>query len=139
MTVNSGKTARKMPKGVPFKKGKGVDPRINRKGAPVRGQSFQEAVARLADMSNEQLADYFGRKTPLGIQFLLQPPVVPMRDVIIARALITLANDFDARGFANLTDRVEGKPVQPITGANGNALKIVVEYADRNDDPTETP
>lgn len=111
---NSGK--RKMPQGRPFTKG---DPRINRKGAPKRGQSFQEAVKRLSDMSNEELADYFGRSTPLGRQFLKLPAEVPVRDILIGRALITLAKKFDARGFEKIADRNEGKPVQPISGRVG--------------------
>ncbi len=120
MAVNSKKSAKKKRKagGKPFQPGAGVDPRINRKGAPVRGQSYAEAVKRLSDMTNEELADFFGRNTPLGRQFLLQPQDVVSRDVIIGRGIVTLENDFDARGFGQLTDRSEGKPEQPIDLSN---------------------
>jgi hypothetical protein len=131
MADNSRKTARR-GKGKPFVKG---DPRINRKGAPVRGQSYAEAVKRLSDMTNEELADFFGRNTPLGRQFLLQPKDVVSRDVIIGRGIVTLENDFDARGFGQLTDRSEGKPAQPITGAGGKDLNIIIRKAS---DATDT-
>ena len=120
MTVNSGKSAKKpRGKGKPFQPSKFEDPPINIKVAPFRRKSFQETINRQSVISNEQLADYFGRETLLGKQFLTLPPVVPIRDVLIGRALLALANDFDARGFEKLTDRGEGKPNQPISGRIG--------------------
>lgn len=106
---------------------------INRNGAPVRGESFAEAVKRLADKTNEELADYFGRNTPIGRQFLLQPKNITSRDLLIGRALITLENDFDPRGFEKLADRAEGKPTQAIKGDPENPLKIIIEYANDTD------
>ena len=129
MTDNSQRTVKKRGKGKPFTKN---DPRINRRGAPVRGQSYAEAVKRLSDLTNEELADFFGRNTPLGKQFLQQPKDVVSRDVVIGRAIITLENDFDSRGFGQLTDRSEGKPEQPITGDADKPLKVIIEYSDGN-------
>ncbi len=122
LAVNTEKSAKKKkkPRGKPFRAGKGVDARINRVGAPVRGQSYAEAVKRLSDMTNEELADFFGRNTPMGQQFLLLPKDVVSRDVVIGRAIITLSNDFDARGFGQLTDRSEGKPEQGIDFKNSD-------------------
>ncbi len=83
-------------------------------------------------MTNEELADFFGRNTPLGHQFLLQPQDVVSRDVMIGRAIITLENDFDARGFEKLTDRSEGKPPASIDLSNKDGTlktEIPVEQA----------
>ncbi len=125
MADNRKKSSEKKPRGngKPFQKNNPEtgekDPRINRAGAPIRGKSYMERVNDLSDMTNEELADFFGRTSAIGRQFLLQPRDVVSRDGVIGRALLTMQNDFDPRGFEKVIDRAEGKPAQTIITRSG--------------------
>jgi hypothetical protein len=113
MTVNSAENSgkRKMPKGKPFEKG---DPRINRAGAPKRGQSWQETVKRITDMTREELIEYLGPSTKLGKQMRELPPNIPLKDALVVASIIAYGRDPNPRLLATLMDREEGKPNQPI-------------------------
>jgi hypothetical protein len=112
-TVNSaGNSAkRKMPKGKPFVKD---DPRINRAGAPKRGQSWQETVKRITDMTREELIEYLGPSTKLGKQMRELPSNIPLKDALVVASIIAYGRDPNPRLLATLMDREEGKPNQPI-------------------------
>jgi len=96
----------------PFVKG---DPRINRLGAPKRGQSWQEAVKRITDMTREEAIAYLGASTKLGKQLRELPENVPIKDALIFASIIAYGREPNARMFQALTDREEGKPNQLIT------------------------
>lgn len=107
----------------------------NPAGAPKRGESWAETFGKLGNMDRDEAAAYFGEKTDIGRQLKQLSPGIPLKDIIGIRALITLANDTDARLLGQVGDRIEGKPNQPISGKDGDAIKIIVEYADTNTNP----
>lgn len=110
--VNSAENRQKrLPKGKPFVKG---DPRINRAGAPKRGQSWQETVKRITDMTREELIEYLGPSTKLGKLMKELPPNVPLKDALVITSVIAYGRDPNPRLLATLMDREEGKPNQPI-------------------------
>ncbi len=112
MAVNSRNSSQKRRgKGKPFVKN---DPRINRKGAPVRGQSWRETVKRLTDMTGEEAIAYVGKTTSLGRYLKDLPPTLPIKDAIVLSTIIGYGRDpTNARMLAALMDREEGKPAQP--------------------------
>lgn len=112
---------------------------INLEGAPKRGQSWQESVKRLTDMTREELIAYIGPKTRLGKLLKELSPNVPVKDALIVAAIIQFGRDPNPRMLATLMDREEGKPTQPIGGDPEKPIKIIVEYANDNSDTTETP
>lgn len=107
---------------------------INLKGAPKRGETLQETFKKLLNMTRDEAAAYFGERTDIGRQLKQLSPHIPLKDIVGIRAIITLANDADARLLGQVGDRVEGKPAQPVTGPDGKELKVIVEYADSNRD-----
>jgi hypothetical protein len=113
---------------------------INKNGAPKRGQSWQETVKRLTDMTRDELIAYVGKTTKLGKLLKELPPDVPVKDALILISIIQYGRDPNPRLLAALMDREEGKPVQPIGGDPNAPLRVVVEYADTNsqDNPAET-
>lgn len=112
MTVNKDEIREKRIKNLkPFVKG---DPRINRNGAPKRGQTWKETVKRITDLTREEAIEYFGASTTLGKQLRELPPNVPIKDAIVIISIIAYGRDPDARLFSALTDREEGKPNQPV-------------------------
>ena len=92
---------------------------INKEGAPKRGQTWQEAVKRLTDMTRDELIAYVGPKSTLGRQLKELPPNVPVKDALILIAFIQFGRDPNPRLLATLMDREDGKPNQPISGKIG--------------------
>lgn len=90
---------------------------INKAGAPKRGQSWQESVKRLTDMTREELIGYVGKTTRLGKLLQELPPKVPIKDALLLTAIIQFGRDPNPRLLATLMDREEGKPNQPISGS----------------------
>ena len=87
---------------------------INREGAPKRGQSWQETVKRITDMTREEAIKYVGANTKLGKQLKELSPKMPIKDALIFISLIAYGRDPNPRLLATLMDREEGKPNQPI-------------------------
>ena len=110
---------------------------INKEGAPKRGQSWQETVKRLTDMTRDELIAYIGAKTKLGKLLKELPPDVPVKDALILISIIQYGRDPNPRLLAALMDREEGKPNQPIGGGD-TPLKVLIEYANNQDNPAET-
>ena len=128
-TVNSGNNSKKKVVGVPFVKG---DKRINRKGAPIRGQSWRETVKRITDMTREEAITYVGPTSKIGKQLKELSENMPIKDAIIFATIIAYGREPNARMLAALMDREEGKPEQPITGDADKPLKVIIEYSDGN-------
>jgi hypothetical protein len=103
---------------------------INKEGAPRRGQTWQESVKRLTDMTREELIAYVGPRSRLGKLLKELSPNIPVKDALIVAAIIQFGRDPNPRMLQALMDREEGKPNQPITGKDGEGLKIIVEYAE---------
>lgn len=111
---------------------------INKDGAPRRGQTWRESVKRLTDMDRDELIEYVGgKKTRIGRLLASAPANIPIKDSVIIAAITAFLIDPSPRMFQVLADREEGRPNQPISGADGTPLKIVVEYADANRDPAD--
>jgi hypothetical protein len=131
MTVNSAKNSgkRQMPKGKPFEKG---DPRINRAGAPKRGQTWQETIKRITDMTREEAIEYVGANTKIGKQLKELSPQMPIKDAIVFATIIAYGREPNARMFAALMDREDGKPIQSVelSGKDGNPVEIGVKLID---------
>lgn len=108
---------------------------INRNGAPKRGQSWQETVKRITDMTREEAIAYVGPKTRLGKLLKELPPDIPIKDAMIFMAIIAFGREPSSKMFGALTDREEGRPNQPISGDVEKPLKVIIEYAQNN--PTE--
>lgn len=92
---------------------------INREGAPKRGQSWQESVKRLTDMTRDELIAYVGKTTKLGKLLKELPPKVPIKDALLLISIIQYGRDPNPRLLGVLMDREEGKPNQPISGKLG--------------------
>jgi hypothetical protein len=99
----------------PFVKG---DPRINRKGAPKRGQTWQETVKFITDMTREEAITYVGANTKIGKLLKELPPNVPIKEAMVLATIIHYGREPNARMFAALTDREEGKPKESIDLSN---------------------
>src|SRR5690349_8669540 len=89
---------------------------INKAGAPKRGQSWQEAIDRLTDMTREELIAYVGASTKIGKLLKELSPKIPVKDVLILVSIIAYGRDPNPRMLATLMDREDGKPTQPIGG-----------------------
>lgn len=135
-TVNNDKSKAKQYRGLkPFVKG---DPRINRKGAPKRGQSWRETVKRITDMTREEAILYVGPTSKIGRQLKELSAEMPLKDAIIFATIIAYGREPNARMLSALMDREDGKPEQPITGKDGEPIKIIVEYANPSDNPSKS-
>ena len=106
---------------------------LKKEGAPRRGQSWQETVKRLTDMTRDELIAYIGAKTKLGKLLKELPPDVPVKDALILISIIQYGRDPNPRLLAALMDREEGKPNQPIGGGDA-PFKVIIEFADEDKD-----
>ncbi len=127
-TANSDKSRDKRLANLkPFVKG---DPRINRKGATPRGQSWRETVKRITDMTREEAIAYVGPTSKIGKQLKELSADMPIKDAIVFATIIAYGREPNARMLQALMDREEGKPEQPITGTGENgAIEIVIRKA----------
>ncbi len=98
---------------------------INRSGAPKRGQSWQETVKRITDMTRDEAIAFVGTKSKLGKWLKELPPDVPIKDALVLISIIQYGRDPNPRLLATLMDREEGKPNQPISGGVEISLKRV--------------
>ena len=110
---------------------------INLEGAPKRGQSWQEAINRITSMTREEAIKYVGANTKIGKALKELSPKMPIKDALIFASIIAYGRDPNPRLLAALMDREDGKPNQPISGKDGDGIKIVVEYADTNRNKTD--
>jgi hypothetical protein len=131
-TDNNGdnKAKKPIPKGLkPFVKG---DPRINRKGAPKRGQSWKEVIKTVTDMTAAEAIEYVGgEKSKVGRLLKELPADLPIKDALVLISIIHYGREPNARMLAALMDREDGKPTQPISGADGGDIvqRVIFEYA----------
>lgn len=92
---------------------------INREGAPKRGQTWQESIKRITDMTREEAIEYVGKNTRIGRMLKELPPKLPLKDGLIFASIIAYGREPNARMLQALTDREEGKPAQTVTNLNG--------------------
>lgn len=117
-TVNNANNKASRYRGLkPFVKG---DPRINRKGAPVRGQSWRETVKRITDMTREEAIAYVGPTSKIGKQLKELSADMPIKDAIVFATIIAYGREPNARMLQALMDREEGKPEQAIDLKNSD-------------------
>jgi hypothetical protein len=112
----------------PFVKG---DPRINRKGAPKRGQSWAEVIKKLTDMTREELIKYVGPKTRLGRLLMEMPEGIPIKESLVIATIIAYGREPNARMLSTIMDREDGKSVQPV---EVNGKTIIVDLPDEDSD-----
>lgn len=117
----------------------GYDERRNAGGAPRKGQSWQETIKRITDMTRDEAIEFVGARTKLGRLLKELPPNVPIKDAMVFISIIHYGREPNAKMFAALTDREEGKPNQPISGDPKQPLKVIVEYADQDNPAQTTP
>ena len=101
----------------PFVKG---DPRINRKGAPKRGQNWSEVWKRLTDMTRDELIAYIGEKNKLAKLLKELPPDIPIKDGLAIITMIHYGREPNARMLAAIMDREDGKPPQALDLSNSD-------------------
>jgi len=94
---------------------------INKNGAPKRGQTWQETIKRITDMTREEAIEYVGPNTKVGRHLKELSPKMPIKEALIFATIIAYGRDPNARMLQALTDREEGKPKEP---ANGNAAAV---------------
>lgn len=113
---------------------------INREGLNRRAsQNWQATVKRITDMTRDEAIEYVGKRSKLAKLLRELPADLPIKDALVFISIIQYGRDPNPRMLAALMDREDGKPNQPITGKDGEPLKIVVEYADdTNRNPPET-
>ena len=114
--VNSTENSKRVI-GKPFVKG---DKRINRNGAPVRGQSWRETVKRITDMTREEAIAYVGATSKIGRQLKELSADMPIKDAIVFATIIAYGREPNARMLQALMDREEGKPEQAIDLKNSD-------------------
>jgi len=112
-------------KGKPFVKG---DPRINRKGAPVRGQTWRETVKDATDKTVQDLVDLniFTPKSKIGKYFSRLPSDMLLKD---AMAIAAVSSYFETKSFHVLNmlmDREEGRPGTSLPPQTENASKFSI-------------
>lgn len=107
---NNEKSTKKKPRGKPWIKGQSGNP----KGAPKRGKSWAEAMARITGMTREQAIDYVGKETTIGRALKELSPKIPIKDALIFIAIIAFGRDPNARMLTAMMDREEGRPPQAV-------------------------
>lgn len=102
----------------------------NPKNRNTAGQRSREVVATAA------------QARALYVQLLHEPHGAPLPDEIsnlevIVRQHVAAAKKGDATAREQMFDRIWGKALQPIGGPDGDAIKILVEYADAENNTSE--
>lgn len=122
-------------RGKPFIKG---DPRINRKGAPKRGQTWSESVKHLTSMTREELLDYVGgANTKVGKILVSMPQEIEVREAMIIAAIASFLSRGDSRILSMLMDRDEGKVTQGIAISKGMSWKEFIESDSTEEESTD--
>lgn len=107
--ANTGATPKRKAGGKPFEKG---DKRINRAGAPKRGESWGEIINRVFSMTGAEIADY---TMPLAKQLRQIGDDVTLKEAVILRVGVALMNEPTPGLFNAVMDRAEGTPTQSVT------------------------
>jgi hypothetical protein len=127
--ANSKKTAK--PRGKPWQPGQSGNPT----GRPKDGESWAAIIAAVGNMYPDDILEFIGRNNDLGREIAKFPKDVQMKYLVTARIFAALMFDPNPRMWTGLMDRAEGKPNQPISGADGDPLKVIIEYADAKSNP----
>ena len=102
MPANTGKNRRKMPEGRKWVKGQSGNPA----GAPKRGESWAEVIKQIGDMTAEEVKNLIASWIPTLNRV---PKGVTMKQLVVIRAYVALANEPSASLMNAFMDRAEGK------------------------------
>ena len=123
MAVNSKNTAKKPP-GKPFTKG---DPRINRAGAPKRGESWAEIIDRIGNMTPIEAAEHAhaiaGKLKQMG-------GAMTLKEAVVIRGYAALLFEPTSSLMNVYMDRTDGKVKEQIdVTSNGQTLGSAADEA----------
>ena len=104
-TANSGKTARKMPEGKRFVKGKSGNP----KGRPKDGESWSAIISEVGNMYPEDILSFIGTNNDLGKAIAQFPRAVQNKYLVILRVFAALMFEPTPGLFKEVLERLEGK------------------------------
>ena len=106
----------------------------NPAGAPKRGESWAEVIKQIGNMQVEEVVQMIANWLPT---LKKAPKGITLKQLVVTRAFVGLANEPSASLMNVLMDRAEGKVPQPITGADEGPLEVLVRYAEGRDSPAE--
>ena len=125
--VNPQTSAKAKPRGKPFT-GKN-DPRNNLAGAPKRGESWQEIIKRIGDMTPVEAADHANE---IAKQLRKIGGGLTLKEAVVVRVYAALLFEPQASLLNSFMERAEGKVAQPIEGNIGLTWK---DFINANTDP----
>lgn len=128
-SANTTKTRRK-PK-TAWKPGQSGNPA----GAPKRGESWAEIIKTVGDLTPEELVT---KAVPQWLKaFKGMPKGVTFKELVVIRAFASLLDESSASLFNALMDRADGKVQDRVQVNDGDALKVVIEYANTQNNVAE--
>lgn len=133
-TANSKATAK--PRGKPWPKGQSGNPA----GRPKDGESWAAIIAAVGNMYPEDLIAFIGTSNDLGRNLAQLPKNVQMKYLVTTRVYAALMFEPTSGLWKELMERVEGKVPQAVeVGSDPNKpIKVIIEYADPDGNPTDT-
>ena len=107
----------------------------NPAGAPRRGESWTELFKSIGNMTGTEVAD---RAVQWATKFKKLPGGVTLKELVVIRAYAALLDESNARLLKEVMERAEGKLAQTVdVTSEGEPLKVVIEYANREDNLAE--
>jgi len=121
-SANTSKSGKRKPK-TAWKKGQSGNP----KGAPKRGESWAEVWTKIGNMTPAEAAAY--AKEVAG-QLAKIKSTLTLKEAVALRVFLSLMNEPTAGILNAIMDRTDGRPAQPVIGADGGPINVIVEYAE---------
>jgi hypothetical protein len=87
------------------------DPRINRNGAPKRGESWTEMITSVGKMTVPKLKKLLGERLK---GFDKYPEGVTLKELVVINAYTSLLADFNPKVWLYMMERSEGKLPQTV-------------------------
>jgi len=87
------------------------DPRINRAGAPKRGESWTEMITSVGKMTVPKLKKLLGERLK---GFDKYPEGVTLKELVVINAYTSLLADFNPKVWLYMMERSEGKLPQTV-------------------------
>lgn len=89
-------------------------PSPNPAGAPKRGQSWQEVIKEVSEMTADEVADWL-KTSELASAFKQMPKGITLKKLIVTRVYSALMFEPTAPLLNSFMDRAEGKVTQPVS------------------------